>query len=68
MLQKGCKRILLMRDLRHASSIRNRKAGYLEALQEAGVEYDETLEISVFPESDNAVIAGALLAADGKWM
>lgn len=68
MLQKGCKRILLMRDLRHASSIRNRKAGYLEALQEAGVEYDETLEISVFPEYDNAVIAGALLAADGKWM
>lgn len=35
MLQKDCKRILLMRDLRHASTIRNRKAGYLEALQEA---------------------------------
>ena len=35
MLQKGYKRILLMRDLRHASTIRNRKAGYLEALQEA---------------------------------
>lgn len=35
MLQKGCKRIFLMRDLRHASTIRNRKAGYLEALQEA---------------------------------
>ena len=34
-MQKGYKRILLMRDLRHASTIRNRKAGYLEALQEA---------------------------------
>ena len=57
LLQKGCKRILLMRDLRYASTIRSRKAGYLEALQEAGVEYDETLEIGVFPEYDNAKVA-----------
>ncbi len=54
LLKKGCRKILLMRDLRYASTIRNRKAGYLEALEEFGVPYDESLEISIFPEYDQA--------------
>ena len=54
LLQKGCRRILLLRDLRYASTIRNRKAGYLQALEEFGVPYDETLEISAFPEYEDA--------------
>lgn len=62
MLQKGCKRILLMRDLRHASTIRNRKAGYLEALQEA----DDRV-------TNGSVVLSFLLFFDikfqyGKWL
>lgn len=54
LLKKGCRRILFLRDLRYASTIRQRKRGYLKALKEYGVEYDEGLEISCFPDYDDA--------------
>lgn len=50
LIEKGCRRILLLRDVRCASTIRYRKEGYLKALLEYGIPYREELEISCFPE------------------
>ena len=56
LLESGCRNILLMRDLRYASTIRQRKAGYLRALEEAGVPYNGKLEIGIFPDYEDAKI------------
>ena len=50
MVRKGCLRILLLRDVRCASTIRYRKEGYLRALREGNIPYNEELEVSCFPE------------------
>lgn len=50
LIEKGCSRILLLRDVRCASTIRYRKEGYMKALLEGGIPYREELEISCFPE------------------
>lgn len=50
LIDKGCSRILLLRDVRCASTIRYRKEGYMKALAERGIPYREELEASCFPE------------------
>lgn len=50
MIDKGCRRILLLRDVRCASTIRYRKEGYIRALKENGIPYREELEVSCFPD------------------
>lgn len=37
MIDKGCRQILLLRDVRCASTIRYRKEGYIRALKENGI-------------------------------
>lgn len=54
LLKKGCRNILLLRDFRYASTIRQRKRGYLKALEEYQVTYDEALEVSCFPDFEDA--------------
>ena len=44
MIDKGCRRILLLRD------VRCRKEGYIRALKENGIPYREELEVSCFPD------------------
>ena len=50
MIDKGCRQILLLRDVRCASTIRYRKEGYIRALKENGIPYREELEVSCFPD------------------
>lgn len=50
LLDKGCSRLLLLRDIRGASTVRCRREGYLKALEERGLSYRKELEISCFPE------------------
>lgn len=50
LLDKGCKRILFIRDLRAQSTYRYRKEGFLKGLQERGIAFDEEMELSCFPE------------------
>lgn len=50
LLDKGCSRILLLRDIRGASTVRCRREGYLKALGERGIPYQEELEVKCFPE------------------
>ena len=45
MIQKQCRRILLLRDQKRASTIRQRRSGYLEALEEADISFQEDWEI-----------------------
>lgn len=52
LIRKGCRRILFLRDIRYASTIQSRRAGYIRALKESGLEYTEELEMSCFPEYD----------------
>ncbi len=54
LLEKGCRKIMFLRDLRYASTIRSRKAGYIKALKEYQIPYDDKMEISCFPEYKNA--------------
>ncbi len=54
LLEKGCRRIMFLRDLRYASTIRSRKAGFIKALEEYQIPYDDKMEISCFPEYKNA--------------
>ena len=50
LIQKGCRRILFLRDIRFASTVRSRKEGFARALQEKGMAFNEELEMSCFPE------------------
>ena len=50
LIQKGCRRILFLRDIRFASTVRSRKEGFVRALQEKGMAFNEELEMSCFPE------------------
>lgn len=54
LIRKGCTRILFLRDIRYASTVRSRKDGYIRALQESGIPYREELEMSCFPEYGEA--------------
>ena len=54
MIDKGCRQILLLRDVRCASTIRYRKEGYIRALKENGIPYREELEVSCFPDYGEA--------------
>lgn len=45
LIQKQCRRILLLRDQKRASTIRQRRSGYLEALEEADISFHEDWEI-----------------------
>ncbi len=54
LLEKGCRRIMFLRDLRYASTIRSRKAGFIKALEEYQIPYDDKMEVSCFPEYRNA--------------
>lgn len=54
MLKKGCSDILLLRDVRCASTIRSRKEGYVKALEKYGIPYREELEVSCFPDYEDA--------------
>lgn len=47
---KGCSRILLLRDIRDTSTVRCREEGYLKELKERGIPCGEEFEIRCFPE------------------
>lgn len=49
LIESGCKNILLMRDGRNASTIRQRKRGFLKASEEFGKSHSDELEISCIP-------------------
>ena len=50
LIAKGCTKILFLRDIRYASTIRSRKEGFIRALGENGISFSEELEMSCFPE------------------
>jgi LacI family transcriptional regulator len=54
LLEKGCRKILLMRDKRNVSTVVERKKGYLNALNENEIAYDTKLELCIMPEYDDA--------------
>lgn len=54
LIRKGCTKILFFRDIRYASTIRSRRDGYIRALQENGMAFSEELEMSCFPEYNEA--------------
>ena len=45
LIEKQCRSILFLRDQKKASTIRQRRSGYLEALEEAGIAFQESWEI-----------------------
>jgi len=55
LIEKGCKKILLLRDSRTVSTIINRRKGYLKALKENNLIYDSKYEIGVFPCYEEAL-------------
>ena len=58
LIQKGCRRILFLRDIRFASTVRSR--------QEKGMAFNEELEMSCFPEYAEArVVMERLLKEKG---
>ena len=66
LIQKGCRRILFLRDIRFASTVRSRKEGFVRALQEKGMAFNEELEMSCFPEYAEArVVMERLLKEKG---
>ena len=66
LIQKGCRRILFLRDIRYASTVRSRKEGFVRALQEKGMAFSEELEMSCFPEYAEArVVLERLLKEKG---
>ena len=66
LIQKGCRRILVLRDIRFASTVRSRKEGFVRALQEKGMAFNEELEMSCFPEYAEArVVMERLLKEKG---
>ena len=66
LIQKGCRRILFLRDIRFASTVRSRKEGFVRALQEKGIAFNEELEMSCFPEYAEArVVMERLLKEKG---
>ena len=68
LIQKGCRRILFLRDIRFASTVRSRKEGFVRALQEKGMAFNEELEMSCFPEYAEArVVMERLLKEKGRF-
>ena len=66
LIQKGCRRILFLRVIRFASTVRSRKEGFVRALQEKGMAFNEELEMSCFPEYAEArVVMERLLKEKG---
>ena len=66
LIQKGCRRILFLRDIRFASTVLSRKEGFVRALQEKGMAFNEELEMSCFPEYAEArVVMERLLKEKG---
>ncbi|MPW24421.1 substrate-binding domain-containing protein [Alkalibaculum sp. M08DMB] len=54
LIDKGCKRIVLLRDERAVSPIRNRRKGYLRALKEHDINYMAELEVLTTPYYESA--------------
>ncbi|MEY8353303.1 LacI family DNA-binding transcriptional regulator [Lachnospiraceae bacterium 54-53] len=54
LISKGCRRILFLRDIRYASTIRSRKNGYIRGLRDGGLSFSDELEMSCFPEYGEA--------------
>lgn len=50
LIDKGCKRILFLRDSRSVSPVRHRRSGYLEALEENQLEFKEYFEVRISPD------------------
>lgn len=48
--ETGCRKLLLLRDYRMASTIRQRREGFLEALSENGIVWDKDYEIGIPPD------------------
>lgn len=68
LLVKGCARILLLRDVRGAATIRFRKEGYKRALKEWGIPWREELEVTCFPEYARAKgVMEHLLKSEGRF-
>lgn len=51
--RKGCQTILFLRDQKKASTIRQRRSGYLEALEEADCCFQPEWEIFTYSDYDN---------------
>lgn len=49
LIEKGCEKIVLLRDGRNASTIRHRKRGFLRAYAEYGINYDESQDMICIP-------------------
>lgn len=54
LIEKGCLDILLVRDIRYASTIRHRKEGFLKALSESNINHTNEFELSIYPTYSKA--------------
>ncbi len=54
LIAKGCKKILFLRDTRLASTIRQRRRGFLNALDENGMALDNVMESTCYPVYEDA--------------
>lgn len=57
LIRKGCRRIVILRDYHHLSTVRHRHQGYVNAHRQYGVEIDEVLLVKDCPWYENAKLA-----------